>query len=532
MPITASAAAGAGKQTTMKRDSDGGTAPSVRQNVLPATVIDWHEAVTKGAAVRIPPLWLTLISFLCLHLVLAALIPPVEDEAYYALWASVPSLGYYDHPGMIAWWIWIGEHLLGHTPLGLRLVSVLAYATVPLMAARMALRLGGEAPVAAAAALLANATVLIFVLGFTATPDAPSVFFWTLTSWAMVEAVTTPDRRISARWWLLAGLAAGLGVQSKFTNFFLWVGIVLWLLATAEGRVQLRRPVVWLAAALAVAALAPLLWWNAAHHWIGLTRQFGRVDQVGFTPLWTLQYILGAVVLVTPLIAWAALRTAIRDKGPARMLVWLALPMLAYMLYHSTHAKVQGNWLVPLFPGVAVLAALGARGLRPRFVTSAAAVGTALGALTLLVAFWPGTPLISGHNPPNETRGWHRMVAELRADMSKSGARWIATDEYGLTGSLFYAMPDTIVWSMIEPQRYLFRGPLPARLCNAPGLLVSRNDPDARVIARFRSHGQTVQMNRTAGGRSLDTYSVTPVAGLLPDGSGTCPPEPAQPLRP
>ena len=40
-----------------------------------------------------------------------------EDEAYYRLWAKAPALGYFDHPPMIAWWIWAGVHGVGDTPL-------------------------------------------------------------------------------------------------------------------------------------------------------------------------------------------------------------------------------------------------------------------------------------------------------------------------------------------------------------------------------------------------------------------------------
>ncbi|MFT5160192.1 MAG: hypothetical protein ACI9ZD_001803, partial [Paracoccaceae bacterium] len=54
-------------------------------------------------------LWVLILGFAVFHVALAALIPLVEDETYYQLWASAPSAGYYDHPPMVAWGIAAGQ---------------------------------------------------------------------------------------------------------------------------------------------------------------------------------------------------------------------------------------------------------------------------------------------------------------------------------------------------------------------------------------------------------------------------------------
>ncbi len=461
-------------------------------------------------------LWTITLAFAALHLALAALVPLVEDETYYALWASVPAWGYYDHPPMIAWWIAAGEALLGRDALGVRLLSVLAFAAVTPMTWRIAQILSGGARDAAwRAALYVNATAVIFFLGFTATPDAPSVFFWTLTLWAMLEALADRGRR--ARWWLLAGLAAGLGVQSKFTNLFLGVGIVVWLVATREGRQALRRPAVWGAAAVALAAIAPLVVWNWQHGWIGLARQFGRIEARALGLRWLLDYLLGTFVMTTPLIGYAALRGLRRPTGPGRLIWWLTAPLALYMVYHALHAKVQPNWLAPLYPAFAVFAAL-YRPRRPtRFAALAAGSGAALSALALALALWPGRAIFPGHNPPNQTKGWPAALARIETARRAAGAGWIATARYGLTGSLWWYLPAVPVWSVTGPQRYLFRPAFPPALCAAPGLLVTRGAPPPDVLARFARHGPTRYATRTAGSRVLERYGLTPVEG--PGGS-------------
>lgn len=481
-----------------------------------------HLSGTMGAADRpsslarlsVPSVAATLIVFSALHLWLAVHIPLVEDEAYYALWATVPAAGYYDHPPMIAWWIWAGERLLGPTALGVRLFSLLAFAAVTPLVGRMAvLATGGDRRAGQIAALFVNAMALVLVLGFTATPDAPSVLFWALTLWAVMEAQASPAR--AGRWWLLAGLTAGLGVLSKFTNFFLWVGLAGWLVATPAGRAALRRPAVWGAAALALLVLVPYARWNLAHDGVGLTRQFSRIDSGDAPGLrWLFDYLGTSIVLVTPLILRLVVEGAGQARGAARLILWLTVPLVAFMAVHAIHTQVHANWLVPLFPGLAVLAALAARERPDRTTLLAAATGTAIGLGALVLAFGPGAPVFPGPNVPNETKGWPHALADLRAAMTANGAVWIATDTYGLTGRLSFALTDVPVWSVAEPQRYLFRGPIPARLCDAPGLLVTRDAPPPAVLARFSQHGPGQLVERRAGGMLLQRYTATPVQGL------------------
>src|ERR1700744_1584751 len=52
----------------------------------------------------------------------------VPDEAYYWLWSRVPSAGYYDHPPMIAWWIWLSTKVAGDSLFAIRLLPVLSIA--------------------------------------------------------------------------------------------------------------------------------------------------------------------------------------------------------------------------------------------------------------------------------------------------------------------------------------------------------------------------------------------------------------------
>lgn len=465
---------------------------------------------------RTPRLDLTIAVFLTFHLALALAVPLIQDEAYYTLWASGPSWGYYDHPPMIAWWIAAGEWVFGANRMGVRLVPVLAVAGSTAAVWRMALLLAqGDRRAAGLAAVFYNATVLVLVLGFTATPDAPSLVFWTIASWAAVEATTSGK---PLRWWALAGIAAGLGIQSKFTNIFWGVGMVGWLSVTPTGRRWLTRAGPWVGAALAIVMIVPLIWWNIANDLVGLERQFGRVTEAGFTSGFLIEYLIVTPILITPLIFWAAVRGIRAVQGPGRgLLLWLNAPLPVYMIWHSLHSQVQANWLLPIFPAVAVLAGVWAAGQGARFGAWAASVGLAISALILTLGFWPGTPLVRANNPFNQTRGWAETRSEFQRIAQAAGATWIVTDDYGKAAILWWYLPDLQVRDITEPNRYLFRKDLPQRFCDQPALMVTER-PGALDLPFSKVSGETTILRRS-GRADLVRYRVIPVQGYL---AGAC----------
>lgn len=452
--------------------------------------------------------------FAAFHALLATILPLVDDEAYYALWASVPQWGYFDHPPMIAWWVAAGETVLGRSAAGVRLLPVLAFAMTSLLVARMALLLAGPAA-SWRAALAFNATVPVLALGFVATPDAPSALFWAAALAAGLEA-----RRGHPSWWALAGLMAGLGAISKFTNLFLGVGLALWALATPEGRATLRQPWIWLGAALALAVMAPVVVWNATHDWVGLQRQFGRIGEASTLHLAGLGTYLGTtILLVTPLIAWAAWRGA-RRPGTG-LLLWSGAPLVVYLGWHGLGTEVPGNWLLPVYPAIAVLAGVGLAGSGQVLRRAAPALGLVLGGTALLVALWPGTPLLRGNSPPNQMRGWAETAPEIARQADAAGAVWIAAGDYGLAARLWWELgPDRVVRGLDLPARYLHLGPLPPEFCTAPALVVTR---EGSRLPPFESIGPPVIVERLAGARVLARYALHDASGVRnwPDCPGT-----------
>ncbi|MGH6991990.1 MAG: glycosyltransferase family 39 protein, partial [Caulobacteraceae bacterium] len=248
------------------------------------------------------------VAILLVRVAAAMLIPLGPDEAYYRAWASAPALGYYDHPPMIAWWIWLGERIAGTGSLGVRLLPILSAAASTFIVFDLA-RLGGLGEcIASRAAIWWNAALLIGFGGFLAVPDAPASLFWTLSLWSALKALGTLGapgglRGAARAWWIGAGAAAGLATISKYSGLFLAPGLLLWLACDPKGRRALASPWPWIAAACALAIFSLNLGWNAEHHWESFSRPVGRVAPHRFAPRFLPEIVLGQIGLLNPLIA-------------------------------------------------------------------------------------------------------------------------------------------------------------------------------------------------------------------------------------
>ena len=128
------------------------------------------------------PLILVILAMLAIRLIVASQIHLTEDEAYYRLWSMAPAFGYFDHPPMIAWWIWLGRRLGGDNALGVRLIPILASAATSLLVFDMARLAGASRRVAGRAGIWFNAMWLVAAGGFLAVPDAPNSRSWSRRS--------------------------------------------------------------------------------------------------------------------------------------------------------------------------------------------------------------------------------------------------------------------------------------------------------------------------------------------------------------
>lgn len=467
------------------------------------------------------PRWLVagVVAVTLVRAGLAAALGLSDDEAYYRLWTFAPALSYLDHPPMAAWMMTATRWLAGDTALGLRLPSLLISLAGPFLLWRTVLILF-DRQTAIYASTFALVMPLLAVGGIVITPDAPSVLFWGLVAWALAELHVSRH----ANWWLAVGLFAGLGLVSKYTNLFVGAGILIYVLLIPRNRVWLLSWQLWAGGALAVLCTAPVVAWNARYEWASFAKQFGRVARGNE---WTLGYLAemlgGYIGLASPLIAVLSLLGLLRLAALAwrtqdeRAILTLSglLPMMAYFVVHGLHARVQANWLAPLYPALALCAAYqlkqSASLYKARWFASAAGVGALITALTYLHALHPLVAVPGPRDPTSQLRGWQAAADAVNRVRMQTGAGWIATASYGATGQLSFALKDrAIVQQITERLRYVHTEPVDAALARKPALVFDLPNGVALRVARanFRSVRPLGEIKRGEAGEVFETYTL------------------------
>ena len=489
----------------------------------------------RGHGVDELPVWLAPRSLLGLVALLtmfrlwsAASAGLAEDEAYYRLWGLFPAGGYYDHPPMVGWWIWLGQAIAGDTALGLRLVGVLSVAVGSLALWRTADILF-DRRVAGLSVLFLNATLLVGIGGILITPDAPSVLFWGLTIWALAEL------QVSGRayWWLAVGAFAGCGLLSKYSALFLGAGIVLWLVAVPSARRWFSCWQLWLGGALAIALFTPVILWNHAYDWASFYKQFGRAGRIdGLNFKYVFEFIGAVFGLLNPLIAVPAaagsvmlMRRLRQGNEAAGLLILTSLPFLFYLLIHSLHSRVEGNWPAPLFLAACVMSAVFIGDQTQRIwrgvAIGAVVFGLALGIVVQIHAVNAFTGRLARQDPTSQLRGWPEVVGDVERIAAQEGAVYVAATSYGMAGQLAYGLRqnDLPVVPLTERIRYVMMpGPDRERLA-ATGLYVAeaRRDERVKLEATYGEVAPVATLTRKVLGTPLESIAVYRVSGPLRD---------------
>jgi 4-amino-4-deoxy-L-arabinose transferase-like glycosyltransferase len=402
-----------------------------------------------------------------LRLAWAASVGLGHDEAYHYLFSVHRDWSYFDHPPMLALVESLGPLILGSaSPLALRLGFVLLFAGSTWLLARLTSRSFGPWAGFCAAFALNVSAYHSAAAGAFALPDGPLLFFWLLTLDRLAVAIEDP-RRITP--WLIAGMAWGGALLSKYHAIFLPMGLLVYLVLTPSARWILKAPGPYLATLLGLAMFAPVVWWNATHHWASFAFQGGRaVATLGFKPLSLLAAIGGQAAYLLPWI-WVmllialvhAIRRLIQGEATAaeRFLISQSITPLALFTAIASVKPVLPHWtLVGYISAYPLLGRLWAERLavKParmkRIFATLAVVPPAIAALIVaqydfgiipVDRLLPGKITTAQADPTAEFFGWDQVADQIkhRGLLSQPGT-FLFTGIWYNSGHLGYATRD------------------------------------------------------------------------------------------
>ena len=187
------------------------------------------------------------------------------DELYFMECARHPAFGYVDHPPLVPWMTGFAMTLFGENLFAVRLFPALAAGAGVLLTGLMTREFGGGRYAQGFAALAALMAPAYLRSGGLLCIPVFELLFWSALTYCVAGALRTGG----VLWWIAAGLAAGLGLLTKY-------GMALWVMALAAGvlatasRRRLTSPWPWLGALLALGIVLPHLVWESVHAWPSL----------------------------------------------------------------------------------------------------------------------------------------------------------------------------------------------------------------------------------------------------------------------
>lgn len=473
-----------------------------------------------------------------LRIVYASAIELRTDEAYYWTWSKEGALSFLDHPPMIAWLIRFGTAIFGDTALGVRFGGIVAMLVTQLLLADIVRRLTHDARAIVLAVLMPEAALYYGLLMAKVAPDVAMIPFAVAMMWSLVRLAQGGD----GRWWLAAGLFAGLSMLSKFTAIMFAPAVAAFLLVPDWRWRWLRSPYPYLAVLVAIAAFSPVLIWNAQHDWASFRFQGVRATanygislrtigdyiglQFGLVGFVMLPVVLTGLVLT----AWRGYRT--REPVAILLSTGVLVPFL-YFLAKSMTLRVGDTWPMFMWPvGFAAaavnIAAMTKEGWSARMLESSlfwvkTAIVSGIAFVVIVFLYYVAAPwnFLGRIDPIGAEAGYEQVAARAQAALDATGATWIATTDYRTYAMMRWLFRGRVpVVEINERGRFQdFRDPGMDRIKGQAGVYVGR-EPDNRsslwenIPAKREQLGQ---VERRWRGRVMDTYVLEKLTGWTPE---------------
>jgi hypothetical protein len=451
----------------------GSASPDARRPERRPRLVEWMFPPSAFPSTWAGRTALLVAAMTLLHGIVAATTGLSDTEAYYAQWARVPALSYYDHPPLIAWTTWLTTRA-SRAPWAVRLGPVLYAAALDALVYRLAARLFSRRAAFLSVAVL-SAIPAFFFTGFLLNPEALLTPLWALYLLLLLDL-----RDHDASWRMIAvGAVVGVAFLAKYTAVLAVPVTLIHLAGSAPTRRWLRRPSLLLAGVVALAMASPVIAWNASHGWPSwqlhlserMTRPQGeslggalvrvaRGQMLLFSPLF--QPALVGVLGVAVVRSW-------RDER-YRLVAVASLPVLVFLLSMMVRAgDSEPHWtMVGYLPLVVASGAILDGSAGPVRRVAGVAFGAAFllsAAAAVLYAVHVGTPALAERlpfydpraDPLAETLGWDRVRAVVRAHAAELGPGAVVVGAHNvLCGHVEAALDDRPAVYCASPRRTEF----------------------------------------------------------------------------
>jgi 4-amino-4-deoxy-L-arabinose transferase-like glycosyltransferase len=391
---------------------------------------------------------------LALKIYLAAFMPPIGDEAYYWMWGQKLAWSYFDHPPLHAWLMRLMSLLFGWDLFAIRALTWFTLGGTLWIVWLWARRLKPEDPGAwfwpSAAIYLASP--LFWLMSGISFHDHLLIFLCLLTAHLfLVFAEKWEATGVGLRWLYAGAVAMGLAVLTKYNGVLLAFGVAVFFIAHRPVRGLWRSPHLYLAALLAVAIQAPVIWWNItegfASYKFHLSERWGGT-LFHFRPLNILEFLGGAILVISPFlipavvgVARRKLGTPFADRARTMALSIFAISSLA-MLFLSMFVEVFFYWNIV---AVVSLMPLLAGWMRRRWVMVVHILYGVLlaGGFAFDQTIVPLGNMVGRYDwTASSTFGWPAVAERIKAYATQYSTTFVVATRYTTAAQLGFALHD------------------------------------------------------------------------------------------
>jgi len=273
----------------------------------------------------------------------------------------------FDKPVLTYWLMRVGYSIFGFTEIGARLHAVIATIGLVLATWWMGRRWFGERVGFLAAAMLATC-LQVFIHGRLALADMPMIACVALACFALKERLEDEKPWRRSRWWWLLYLGLGVGFLAKgpivlavpilAALLFRWV---LWRKPQAWSRLAVLPGiglVLVIVGAWGIPALVEThgLFWKVGMGEHVVQRGFEKFNGRGYTPFF---YLATAPMSLFPWIAFIAFLPSVLKRCWSERVAWLTAWLGAPYIIFTAYATQLPHYVLPGFPALFTLLALG-----------------------------------------------------------------------------------------------------------------------------------------------------------------------------
>lgn len=296
--------------------------------------------------------WSSVLFTLAIKIFLAAAIPITSDEAYFIVWARHPDFGYYDHPPMIGWILYL-VLFLGSSEFLVRLPAILS--TI-LIGIGIYLILRDYDRVKAGLAAILFMVSPINILNVLVTTDTPLIIFSFLSAAFLYRALR--DKKYP--YYVLAGICLGMAFLSKYFAVLLGLSYLAYFVFSGKEKEKTIGFLLLFSAVLPFVAVN--LYWNYTHCWANIMfNVFNRNKKEEFSLVKFIIFTVSQLYLITPPVVFYLMRKRktlfsglMVDRRFVIFVFAFLTPLLLFILL--SFKKVVGlHWALAFYPFMYIL---------------------------------------------------------------------------------------------------------------------------------------------------------------------------------